>query len=335
MAPTDPLFEPLQFAGHELQHRIALAPMTRMRASVSGVINNTAAEYYSLRATPGGLLISEGLVPHPRGCGYPRCPGIYTAEQVEAWKPITAAVKEKGGVFFAQLWHVGRAAVPSQTGGFPALSATAVPLLGMHPLFGKGETEPYVQGEAMTLSQIEEVTEQFVQAAKNAIAAGFDGIEIHGANGYLFDTFVHSNINDRTDDYGGSLQNRLRFPLQVIDAISAAIGASKTAIRLSPFYELKGTHDANRIQTFSAYTEALEQRGLAYVHMIEARYDQQSEDPPSNQLSVQDSTLWTFRKILKNTKVVAAGGYTAETAREALLEGKYFILSNLLFLSLD
>lgn len=156
---------------------------------------------------------------------------------------------------------------------------------------------------------------------------------IQGGNGYLFDTFVHSNINDRTDEYGGSLQNRLRFPLQVVDAISAAIGASKTAIRISPFYELKGTNDANRLETFSAYTKALEERGLAYVHMIEARSDQRSDDGlafhvgrPSNQLSAEDSTLWIFKKILKNTKLIAAGGYTAESAREALLEGGHFIL---------
>lgn len=149
----------------------------------------------------------------------------------------------------------------------------------------------------------------------------------------MFDTFVHSNINDRADEYGGSLSNRLRFPLKVIDAISAAIGAKKTAIRISPFYELKGAGDSNRIETFSAYTEELEKRGLAYVHMIEPRRDERSEDGfafradlHSNPLSFEDCTLWTFKEILKTTKMIAAGGYTAESARECLVEGSHFIL---------
>ena len=161
-------------------------------------------------------------------------------------------------------------------------------------------------------------------------------LKVQGANGYLFDTFVHSNINDRTDEYGGSLQNRLRFPLKVLDAISAAIGAERTAIRIAPFYNLKHVNDVNRLETFSAYCAALDSRGLAYVHLIEPRYDQivsgtvfdaqristTNAKLPSTSTKKAEDTLWPFRKILKRMILIGAGGYSAESAREALLEGK-------------
>jgi 2,4-dienoyl-CoA reductase-like NADH-dependent reductase (Old Yellow Enzyme family) len=155
--------------------------MTRMRASASGVINSSAKEYYTERTTLGGLLISEGIVVHPRGKGFPNTPGLWNQEQVDAWKPIISAVHEKGGVFFAQLWHVGRVSVPSQIGGLRPLSATSTPLPGRHLLFGdeNGEEE-YVPGEAMTERDIEDVVEQYVNAARNAVAVGFDGVELHG-----------------------------------------------------------------------------------------------------------------------------------------------------------
>jgi 2,4-dienoyl-CoA reductase-like NADH-dependent reductase (Old Yellow Enzyme family) len=222
-------------------------------------------------------------------------------------------------------------AVPSQTGGFSPLSSTRTPLPGYHPLFGeKNGKEAYVESQAMSLADIEEVVEQFAQAARNAIKAGFDGVEIHGGNGYLLDTFVHDNINDRVDAYGGSLENRLRFPLEVVDAIIAAIGREKTAIRIAPFHVLQQTLDSDRIGTFKRYSEKLEARGLAYVHMVEPRYDQYStEGAFSENIKVVDGkrdceefSLWTFRMILKNTPLVGAGGYDAMSARDAISEGR-------------
>ncbi|KAG4441625.1 hypothetical protein IFR05_002909 [Cadophora sp. M221] len=343
---TDRLQTPFPLTrSHTLSHRIVLAPMTRMRASSTGIPHPRAAEYYSERTTPGALLISEGIVIYPRGRGFPNTPGLYTEAQVEAWKSITEAVKKKGGVFFAQLWwfillfllHVGRVSVPSQTGGYPPLAPTTEHLPGMHPLFGQENiTEPYVDSQAMTEEDIRDVVELFAVAAKNAIRTGFDGVEIHGANWYILDSFVHSNINTRTDKYGGSLTNRLRFPLLVIDAVISCIGASKTAIRLAPFHVLQETRDANRLETFTAYATELEKRNLAYVHMVEPRYDQFSSegaftakretveilDVEGGICARDEMSLWPFRKVLERTPVIGAGGYDASSARKAVEESR-------------
>ncbi|CZR58137.1 related to Putative 12-oxophytodienoate reductase-like protein 1 [Phialocephala subalpina] len=329
----DPLQDPFTLTPSiSLKHRIVLAPMTRMRATDTGIPHPRTKEYYASRATPRGLLISEGLVPHPRGRGFPNTPGIYTEEQVEAWKPITAAVHEKCGVFFAQLWHAGRVAVPSQTGGFPPLSSTSIPLPGNHPLFGQHEaTEPYVESQVMSLSDISGVISQFVLAARNAVRAGFDGIEIHAANGYIFDQFTHDSINDRTDAYGGSVENRLRFLLETVDAISREIGSERVGVRLAPFYIQKGAADSHRVGMFSRLCEELEERILAYVHFIEPRHDAAGWNPFAKQPGAeaeeakpkeQEMSLWPFRKILKKTPVIGAGGYDGEIAREAVQEGR-------------
>ncbi|KAH7346776.1 putative NADPH dehydrogenase [Rhexocercosporidium sp. MPI-PUGE-AT-0058] len=336
--PNDILQSPFSLTPfHTLSHRIVLAPMTRMRASSTGIPHPRAAEYYTERTTLGSLLISEGIVVHPRGRGFPNTPGLYTEEQVQAWKQITEAVRKKGGVFFAQLWHVGRVSVPSQTGGFPPLAPTAEHLPGMHPLFGQENgTEPYVDSQAMTEEDIRDVVDQFASAAKNAIRAGFDGVEIHGANGYILDSFVHSNINTRTDKYGGSLTNRLRFPLLVINTIISSIGANKTAIRLAPFHVLQETRDANRLETFTAFATELEKKNLAYVHMVEPRYDQFSlegafaakretvevSDVEKDLCKRDEVSLWPLRKVLERTPVVGAGGYDASSARSAVEEGR-------------
>jgi 2,4-dienoyl-CoA reductase-like NADH-dependent reductase (Old Yellow Enzyme family) len=262
--------------------------------------------------------------------------------------------------------------VPSTTGGLLPLSSTETPLPGKHLLFGENNgEEEYVEGEAMSLKDIDNAVAQFATAAINAINAGFTGVEIHGqfsapliltmqkrreekltkegGNGYLLDTFVHSNINNRTDQYGGSLKNRLRFPLQIVDAVAAAIGSHRTAIRIAPFHVLQQTLDNDRIATFSTYTAELEKRGLAYVHMVEPRYDQLSTEGAfsgnlrqikgaggdSTACNVQakgttlpeEFSLWTFRRILKTTLLVGAGGYSAATARKAIEEGRVDIVA--------
>ncbi|KUJ15332.1 12-oxophytodienoate reductase [Mollisia scopiformis] len=316
-----------------LKHRIVLAPMTRMRASDTGLPHPRTAEYYASRAAPGGFLISEALEIHPRGKGFLHTPGIFAEAQIEAWKPVTAAVHKKGGIFFAQLCHPGRVAVPSQNGGFPPLSSTPKPLPGNHPNFGQDNSigEPYVESQAMSLSDISDVTSQFVLAAQNAVRAGFEGIEIHAANGYLFDQFLHDNINDRTDRYGGSIENRTRFLLETVDAIGKEIGCEKVGVRLAPWYRQKGTEDSDRIGTFSKMAGALDRRGLAYVHLIEPRYDLGERNSLAKESGPVDAgkvfkglevSLWPFRRVLKNTPVIGAGGYDAVIAREALDEGR-------------
>ncbi|KAL3440868.1 hypothetical protein BJX65DRAFT_289696 [Aspergillus insuetus] len=325
-----------------LSHRIVLAPMTRMRASDSTrIINSSAAPYYAERTLPGSLLISEGTVIHPRGKGFPCTPGLWTEEQALAWKPVTDAVHALGGVFFVQLWHVGRVSVPSQIGGLRPFSSTSEHLPGSHVLFGGeggGGVEEYVESHAMTESDISDVVGQFAHAAKLAIdIAGFDGVEIHGANGYLLDSFVHDNINTRSDMYGGSLENRLRFPLQVVDAVIEAIGADRTAIRLAPFHVLQETRDSNRLATFGGFCADLEKRGLAYVHVVEPRYDQgsgegafsgsiQRENGSEGGDGGASASIWPFRRILKNTTVIGAGGYDAGSAARAIEEGAYIFL---------
>ncbi|KAF3402286.1 12-oxophytodienoate reductase 2 [Talaromyces pinophilus] len=336
---------PFKSQSLHLSHRIVLAPMTRMRASdKTGIINPSAATYYSERTFPGSLLISEGTVVHPRGKGFPRTPGLWTHDQALGWKPIVDAVHAQGGTFFVQLWHVGRVSVPSQTGGLPPLSSTSAHLPGAHILFGASTagdvddlSEPYVDSHAMTLQEIKHVVNQFAHAARLAIeVAGFDGVEIHGANGYLLDTFVHDNINTRTDEYGGSVAARLKFPLEVLDAVIEAVGSNKTGIRLAPYHVLQETSDSDREGTFSAFCEELEKRRLAYVHIVEPRYDQLSQEGafsgkimrPQNEsregagTTSSAASIWPFRRVLKTTTVIGAGGYDATSAAQAIEEGR-------------
>ncbi|KAL4885963.1 hypothetical protein BJY04DRAFT_179600 [Aspergillus karnatakaensis] len=227
------------------------------------------------------------------------------------------------------------------TGGLKPFSSTDVHLPGRHVVFGAvvggDESEAYVGSHAMTKEDIRNVVRQFANAARLAVeVAGFDGVEIHGANGYLLDTFVHDNINTREDEYGGSLENRLRFPLEVVDAVVGAVGRERTAIRLAPFHNLQETNDSDRLRTFSVYAEKLEERGLAYVHMVERRYDQFSkegafsgsiqrkggdEGTAQRGETLDDRSLWRFRKILKNTVLVGAGGYDGTSAAQAVEEG--------------
>jgi 2,4-dienoyl-CoA reductase-like NADH-dependent reductase (Old Yellow Enzyme family) len=308
-----------------------------MRASDSTALPNaSAATYYAERTTPGSLLISEGTVIHPRGKGFPNTPGLWTQEQAVAWKPITDAVHERGGTFFVQLWHVGRVSVPSQTGGLAPLSSTSAHLPGMHLLLGdKNGTESYVESHAMTVKEIKEVVGEFAHAARLAVEiAGFDGVEIHGANGYLLDSFVHDNINTRSDEYGGpSIEARLKFPLEAVDAVIETIGNSRTAIRLAPYHVLQGTDDSDRLATFSAFSRFLEERKLAYVHMLEPRYDQLSnegafsgnikrENDSKSTSSALSASIWPFRRLLKNTPLIGAGGYDAKSADQAIAEGR-------------
>ncbi|CEL11539.1 hypothetical protein ASPCAL14640 [Aspergillus calidoustus] len=310
--------------------------------------------YAERTALPGSLLISEGTIIHPRGKGFPCTPGMWTETQAAAWKPVTDAVHAKGGTFFVQLWHVGRVSVPSVLGGKRPFSSTTTHLPGSHVLFGNGGgVEEYVDSHAMTEGDIDDVVGQFAHAARLATEqAGFDGVEIHGANGYLLDCFVHDNINTRTDIYGGSLENRLRFPLRVVNTVISAIGATRTAIRLAPFHVLQETRDSNLLATFGRFCEELEKRGLAYVHIVEPRYDQgstegafsgsierkksqlgteteteteklcQSHEREEVQPAAGEMSIWPFRRILKNTTVIGAGGYNAESAARAIEEGR-------------
>ncbi|CAI5494039.1 unnamed protein product, partial [Closterium sp. Naga37s-1] len=272
-ATPNPLLTPFTLPdGTELSMRIVYAPLTRDRA-VGTIPQPNAATYYSQRAHKGGLMLTEGTCISPEAHGYPDTPGIYTEAQIAAWKPVIKAVHDKGARFYCQLWHVGRASHQEyQPDGAAPMAPSAIPIISeeIKVYISTGPAD-YPTPRAMTAEEIKKVVEQFRVAARNAIDAGFDGVEVHGANGYLLEQFIKDGINKREDEFGGSLENRLRFPLQVIKAVADEVGASKVGVRLSPYSSFLDASDSDPVGTYLGLVEAVNSLGLAYVHFIEAR----------------------------------------------------------------
>ncbi|KAI3918335.1 hypothetical protein MKX01_041655 [Papaver californicum] len=299
-----PLFRPYKMGNFELSHRVVLAPLTRNR-SYGNVPQPHAILYYSQRTTNGGLLITEATGISETAQGYPETPGIWTKEHVEAWKPIVQAVHEKGGLLFNQLWHVGRVSTHDfQPNGIAPISCTDK---GITPgLYGVDWTAPH----RLSADEIQQIIDDFRRAARNSIEAGFDGVEIHGANGYLIDQFMKDQVNDRTDEYGGTLEKRCRFALDIVKAVVEEIGADKVGIRLSPFGDFMEAGDSNP-EALSLYmAESLSKYGILYLHVIEPRVDTIYETPYS--------TLPT-RKAFKGT-FISAGGYKRDDGNKAIDE---------------
>ncbi|XP_047333815.1 12-oxophytodienoate reductase 2-like [Impatiens glandulifera] len=311
---TIPLLTPYKMGNFQLSHRIVLAPLTRQR-SYNNVPQQHAILYYSQRTTNGGLLISEATGVSNTAQGYPETPGIWTKEQTEAWKPIVEAVHEKGGIFFCQIWHVGRVSNSGfQPNGQSPISSTDKALTPQ--LRSNGiDVAQFTPPRRLSTEEIPEIVNDFRLAARNAIDAGFDGIEIHGAHGYLIDQFLKDQINDRTDAYGGSLENRCRFALEVVEAIVNEIGADRVGIRLSPFASYMESGDSNPKALGLYLVEALNKYGIAYCHMIEPRMKtvgEKSECPHS---------LVPMRKVFNGT-FISAGGYVREDGNEAISENR-------------
>ncbi|MCI3929804.1 alkene reductase [Streptomyces sp. AN091965] len=260
-------FDPIDLAGTPLANRIAMAPMTRSRAAAGGVPTDLNAEYYAQRAT-AGLVITEGVQPSVVGQGYPDTPGLHSAEQVEGWRKVTDAVHAAGGTIFAQLMHTGRI-------GHPVLLPDGLVPVGASPIAAEGQVythegpKDYVTPRELTGDEVRATVGEFVTAARNAIEAGFDGVELHGANGYLIHQFLAPGSNRRTDEWGGSVENRVRFAVEVAKAVSAEIGAARTGIRLSPGNPLNGIHEPDPDETYLALVEQLSPLGLAYLHVME------------------------------------------------------------------
>eukprot|EP00850_Spirogloea_muscicola_P007405 SM000037S13540 [mRNA] locus=s37:542164:545087:+ [translate_table: standard] len=316
---ANPLLAPYQMGDFELSHRMVLAPLTRCRA-LGTVPQPAAAEYYAQRASPGTFLISEATCVAPGGHGYPNTPGIYTREQIEAWKPIVKAVKDKGGIFFLQLWHVGRASHPAYQpdGGLP-MSSSAIPVRDGEKIFLPNFTSAeFPTPREMTKEDIEQVTEYFRQGARNALEAGFDGVEIHGANGYIIDQFIKDGINKRTDEYGGTPEKRARFCLEVVDAVVKEVGAGKVGIRFSPFGGYLDATDSNPHGTNVIIMNELNKYPLLYIHVVEPRVlggsDREGTIPT-------EMTVEPFRKAFKGT-YIAAGGFQRESGMQNLAEEK-------------
>lgn len=299
------LFDKVQLGNKELRNRIFMAPLTRGRASVDGVPTPIMETYYEQRAS-AGLIISEATAISPMGVGWYRAPGIFNQEQVLAWRQINTKVHQAGGTIFAQLWHMGRLSHPDFLEGRQPLAPSAI--------LAKGESrtplgkKPFVLPRAMTEKDFEITKKAYISAARRAIEAGFDGVEIHGANGYLLDTFVRSSSNQRCDRFGGSIDNRWRYPLQVVDAVTAEIGPGKVGYRISPTNPLKSMSDNDPLACFTYGARRLRERGLAYLHVMEPKADH----PFGNK-----NAPWCTPQIIEAFQgglVIANGGYDKETA---------------------
>ncbi|MGL4735651.1 MAG: alkene reductase [Enterovibrio sp.] len=313
---SNSLFEQIKLGDLTLKNRIVLPPMTRSRATQPGdVANEMMATYYAQRAS-AGLIVSEGTQISPTAKGYAWTPGIYSAEQIAGWRKTTQAVHAQGGVIFAQLWHVGRVTHPENIGGQQPISSSDLAAKNVKVFIDNGSDEPgfvdVVQPRAMTKSDIEQVIADYRQAALNAIEAGFDGIELHAANGYLVNQFIDSESNNRSDAYGGSLENRLRFLDEVVTALVDAIGAARVGVRLAPLTTLNGTVDANPIETYTAAAALLNKHRIVYLHIAEVDWD----DAPDTPLSFKNALREAFQGVL-----IYAGRYDAQKAQHAISAG--------------
>lgn len=256
------LLSPVRIGDLDLPNRVVMAPLTRMRSDAARLPNALMAEYYRQRAG-AGLILTEATVVSERGAGYANTPGIWSAAQAEAWKPITRAVHEAGGRIVMQLWHVGRISHSSLNGGVQPLAPSAIAPAGRVAVL-RPETA-YEVPEAASLAQIQNVIEQFRNGARHALAAGFDGVELHGANGYLLDQFLHDHSNRRTDNYGGSIANRARLLLECTDAVAAVWGAGRVGVHLSPRCDVHDVADSTREQTFLHVARELGQRRIGFL----------------------------------------------------------------------
>ena len=309
------LFSPYQLGGLFLPHRIVMAPLTRMRAKVGNVPQLMNAKYYAQRAS-AALIISEATQISPQGVGYPHTPGIHSDEQIEGWKLVTQSVHEKEGRIFLQLWHVGRVSHPSlQPNGELPVAPSAIAPEGIAATY-EGE-KPFVTPRALETEEIPGIVEQYYHAAKNALAAGFDGVEIHSANGYLLDEFLQDGSNYRTDKYGGSVENRARLLMEVTDAVTSVWGGDRVGVRLSPSSTFMSMSDSNPQALFGYVGKELNQFGLAYLHIVEPRIKgDRHDDDSSNGLGVK-----FFRPLFDGT-LIAAGGYTHEMGNAVLAAGE-------------
>lgn len=314
------LFKPLKIGNVMVNHRIGMAPMTRLRATDDRVPLPLMAEYYGQRSTvPGTLLISEGtLISYESSGGFANAPGIWNEEQIAGWRSVTDIVHAKGSFIFCQIFAMGRVADEqlSQKDGVEIIGPSPIPV---------AETSPVPR--PMTLDEIKKTVQDFATAAKNAILAGFDGVEVHGANGYLIDQFIQDNSNQRHDEYGGSIENRSRFIDEVMKAVVAVVGPERVGLRLSPWSSFQGMRMTNPIPQFADIINKASRLNLAYLHLVESRISGSSDSEGSETLE--------FAYNLWNRPLLVAGGYKLDDARQlvnkypskdiVVMYGRYFI----------
>ena len=315
------LFSSLQVGELKLAHRVVMAPLTRMRSTQPGDVPNAMnAEYYGQRASEGGLIISEATQISRQGKGYPAAPGIHSAAQIEGWKLVTQAVHAKGGLIFLQLWHVGRMSHTSlhPETGLP-VSASAIAVAdGSKTFTAEFKPVPYETPRALEIEEIEEIIDDYRDAALNAKAAGFDGVEVHSANGYLLDQFLEDKTNQRTDEYGGSIENRARLLMEVTDAVIEVWGSDRVGVRLSPYGTFGDMGDSDPVALFTYVLKQLSAKNIAYAHVIEPRASDAGGGKPTNDAAPRTAEI--FRKVFDGV-LISAGGYTGETAEQTIADG--------------
>lgn len=312
------LFDSLKLGDITLPNRVIMAPLTRMRSQQPGNVPHALnAEYYAQRAS-AGLIISEATQISQQGQGYPGTPGIHSPEQIEGWKLVTDAVHRREGRIFAQLWHVGRISHSShQPGGTPPVAPSALPASGM-TFTAHWQQVPFETPRALETNELAGIVADYEKAAQNARNAGFDGVEVHGANGYLLDQFLQDGTNKRTDRYGGSIENRARLLLEVVDAAIRVWGKGRVGVRLSPYGTFNDMSDSNPVVLFSYVLEQLGARGIAYAHVIEPRVTSAGGSDAVNEQAPDVSAL--LRASFTGTWI-SAGGYSGESAQRAVESG--------------
>jgi N-ethylmaleimide reductase len=309
------LFTPTQVGPYKLSHRVVMAPLTRMRSDPGDIPSDLMIEYYTQRASKGGLIISEATPVSTRGNGYAGAPGIYSDTQIAGWQRVTNAVHAKGGRIFQQLWHVGRQShVDLQPNGDAPVAPSAIAAEGY--AYSKRGEVPFSMPRALELHEIPGIIEEFRSGAARALRAGFDGVEIHGANGYLPDQFLQDGTNTRTDEYGGPIENRARFLLEVTQAAISVWGADRVGVRISPSSTYGSMSDSDPQATFEYVTTELDRLGIAYLHVVEPRI-MGTEDVSHGEAAIGAQHL---RKKFSRT-LIAAGGFNPASAEAIVTFG--------------
>ena len=298
-----------------MPNRIVMAPLTRSRAVNGGIPGPLTVTYYAQRAS-AGLIISEASQVSPQGVGRMYTPGVYSAAQISGWKKVTDSVHRVGGRIFIQLWHVGRVSHPDLLDGALPIAPSALPIEDYEAyIHTPGGKKPILVPRALDVDEIPDIVGQFQGAAENARSAGFDGVEIHGANGYLLDQFLRSGSNKRTDRYGGNVENRARLPLEVAQAVIGVWGGDRVGYRISPHFTRYSMSDANPRETYSYLTKELNRAGLGYLHMIESLGGREAPVPSEEQLGP------TLRRIFRRTFMLN-GGYDLRSGNDAIARGE-------------
>lgn len=318
------LFESTTLGPYSLKNRIVLPPLTRSRSSQPGNIPNDLMATYYRQRTGAGFMVTEGTQIEPRGQGYAWTPGIHSADQILGWRKVTDAVHAEGGTIFAQLWHVGRVSHTSlQPNGEAPVAPSAIPAEGVSVFIetgpGTGALAPPSMPRALTTAEVKELVQLYAQAARNALDAGFDGVEIHSANGYLINQFISAHSNQRDDEYGGSLQNRLRFLREVTQAVAAVVGKDRLGVRFAPLFASTdearvylGLVEENPHETYVEAVKVLEEVGIAYLSLAEADWENAPELPESFRSAVRE---------VFSGRILYAGKYTAERGKRVLEAG--------------